>query len=63
MKIIDENENTPHYWEKDKEEYSYINIPTEGGYFLIKLLVLSMVKKRNYILTLSQQRIRGKNEV
>ena len=62
-KIIDENEKTHLITreEKDKEEYSYINIPIEGGYFLNKTVGFEYGKKEElYLKYLSQQRIRWK---
>ena len=47
--------------EKDKEEYSYINIPIEGGYFLNKTVGFEYGKKEElYLKYISQQRIRWK---
>ena len=61
--FIDENEKTHLITreEKDKEEYSYINIPIEGGYFLNKTVGFEYGKKEElYLKYLSQQRIRWK---
>ena len=62
-KIIDENEKTHLITkgEKDKEEYSYVNIPIEGGYFLNKTVGFEYGKKEElYLKYISQQRIRWK---
>ena len=62
-KIIDENEKTHLITkgEKDKEEYSYINIPIEGGYFLNKTVGFEYGKKEElYLKYISKQRIRWK---
>ena len=62
-KIIDQNEKTHLITrgEKDKEEYSYINIPIEGGYFLNKTVGFEYGKKEElYLKYISQQRIRWK---
>ena len=62
-KIIDENEKTHLITrgEKDKEEYSYINIPIEGGYFLNKTVGFEYGKKEElYLKYIGQQRIRWK---
>jgi len=62
-KTIDENEKTHLItrFERDKEEYSYINIPIEGGYFLNKTVGFEYGKKEELFLKyLSKQRIRWK---
>ena len=62
-KIIDENEKTHLITkgEKDKEEYSYINIPIEGGYFLNKTVGFEYGKKEQlYLKYISKHRIRWK---
>tara|TARA_Y100000991_G_C21750098_1_gene254272 strand:- start:24 stop:557 length:534 start_codon:yes stop_codon:yes gene_type:complete len=62
-KIIDENERTHLITkgERDKEEYSYINIPIEGGYFLNKTVGFEYGKKEQlYLKYISKQRIRWK---
>ena len=62
-KIIDENEKTHLITraERDKEEYSYISIPVEGGYFLNKTVGFEYGKKEElYLKYVSQQRIRWK---
>ena len=62
-KIIDENEKTHLITkgEKDKEEYSFINIPIEGGYFLNKTVGFEYGKKEQlYLKYISKQRIRWK---
>tara|TARA_B100000989_G_scaffold156995_1_gene117253 strand:+ start:157 stop:690 length:534 start_codon:yes stop_codon:yes gene_type:complete len=62
-RIIDENEKTHLITrgEKDKEEYSYINIPIEGGYFLNKTVGFEYGKKEQlYLKYISKQRIRWK---
>ena len=62
-KIIDENEKSHLITrgERDKEEYSYINIPIEGGYFLNKTVGFEYGKKEELFLKyLSKQRIRWK---
>ena len=62
-KIIDENEKTHLITkeEKEKEEYSYINIPVESGYFLNKTLGFEYGKKEElYLKYISQRRIRWK---
>ena len=62
-KIIDENEKTHLITkaEKDKEEYLYINIPIEGGYFLNKTVGYEYGKKEQlYLKYISKQRIRWK---
>ena len=62
-KIIDKNEKTHLITkgEKDKEEYSYINIPIEGGYFLNKTVGFEYGKKEQlYLKYISKQRIRWK---
>ena len=60
-KTIDENEKTHLItrFERDKEEYSYINIPIEGGYFLNKTVGFEYGKKEElYLKYISQYRIR-----
>ena len=62
-KTIDENEKTHLITkgERDKEEYSYINIPIEGGYFLNKTVGFEYGKKEElYLKYVSKQRIRWK---
>jgi len=62
-KIIDENEKTHLITraEREKEEYSYISIPVEGGYFLNKTVGFEYGKKEElYLKYVSQQRIRWK---
>ena len=62
-KKIDENEKTHLITrgERDKEEYSYINIPIEGGYFLNKTVSFDYGKKEELFLKyISNQRIRWK---
>ncbi len=64
-KIIDENEKTHLITkgERDKEEYSYINIPIEGGYFLNKTVGFEYGKKEQlYLKYISKQRIRWKKK-
>jgi hypothetical protein len=65
-KIIDENEKTHLItrYERDKEEYSYINIPIEGGYFLNKTVGFEFSKKEElYLKYLSKQKIRWKKMI
>ena len=60
-KEIDENEKTQliKRGDKDKEEYLYINIPIEGGYFLNKTVGFEYGKKEElYLKYISQYRIR-----
>ena len=60
---IDDNEKTHLITrgERDKEEYSYINIPIEGGYFLNKTVGFEYSKKEElYLKYISKQRIRWK---
>ena len=60
-KEIDENEKTHLITrgERDKEEYLYINIPIEGGYFLNKTVGFEYGKKEElYLKYISQYRIR-----
>ena len=62
-KKIDENEKTHLITrgERDKEEYLYINIPIEGGYFLNKTVGFEYGKKEElYLKYISQNRIRWK---
>ena len=62
-KIIDENEKTHLITrgEREREEYSYINIPIEGGYFLNKTTGFEYGKKEQlYLKYISKQRIRWK---
>ena len=62
-KIIDENEKTHLITrgEREREEYSYINIPIEGGYFLNKTIGFEYGKKEQlYLKYISKQRIRWK---
>ncbi|MDC0093445.1 hypothetical protein OAR00_00275 [Alphaproteobacteria bacterium] len=62
-KIIDENEKTHLITrgERDNEEYHYVNIPIEGGYFLNKTIGFEYSKKEElYLKYLSKQRIRWK---
>ena len=62
-KMIDENEKTHLITraEKDKGEYSFINIPIEGGYFLNKTVGFEYSKKEElYLKYISNQRIRWK---
>ena len=62
-KKIDENEKTHLITrvERDKEEYQYINIPIEGGYFLNKTVGFEYGKKEElYLKYISQYRIRWK---
>ncbi len=62
-KIIDQNEKTHLITkgERDKEEYSYINIPIEGGYFLNKTVGFEYGKKEElYLKYISKRRIRWK---
>ena len=62
-KKIDENEKTHLITrvERDKEEYLYINIPIEGGYFLNKTVGFEYGKKEElYLKYISQYRIRWK---
>tara|TARA_B100000989_G_scaffold297622_1_gene284013 strand:+ start:887 stop:1426 length:540 start_codon:yes stop_codon:yes gene_type:complete len=62
-KKIDQNEKTHLITrgERDKEEYSYINIPIEGGYFLNKTVGFEYGKKEElYLKYISQNRIRWK---
>ena len=64
-KIIDENEKTHLITkgEREKEEYSYINIPIEGGYFLNKTVGFEYGKKEQlYLKYISKQRIRWKKK-
>ena len=61
--MIDENEKTHLITrsEKDKGEYSFINIPIEGGYFLNKTVGFEYSKKEElYLKYISNQRIRWK---
>ena len=60
-KLIDENEKTHLITrgEKDKGEYSFINIPIEGGYFLNKTVGFEYSKKEElYLKYISNQRLR-----
>jgi len=62
-RIIDKNEKTHLITkgEREKEEYSYINIPIEGGYFLNKTVGFEYGKKEElYLKYISKQRIRWK---
>ena len=62
-KIIDENEKTHLITrgEREQEEYSYFNIPIEGGYFLNKTTGFEYGKKEQlYLKYISKQRIRWK---
>ena len=62
-RIIDKNEKTHLITkgEREKEEYSYINIPIEGGYFLNKTVGFEYGKKEQlYLKYISKQRIRWK---
>ena len=62
-KKIDQNEKTHLITrgERDKEEYLYINIPIEGGYFLNKTIGFEYGKKEElYLKYISQNRIRWK---
>ena len=62
-KTIDENQKTHLITkgERDKEEYLYINIPIEGGYFLNKTVGFEYGKKEElYLKYVSKQRIRWK---
>ena len=62
-KIIDEHEKTHLITrgEREREEYSYINIPIEGGYFLNKTTGFEYGKKEQlYLKYISKQRIRWK---
>ena len=62
-KTIDENEKTHLITkgERDKEEYLYINIPIEGGYFLNKTVGFEYGKKEElYLKYVSKQKIRWK---
>ncbi len=64
-KIIDENEKTHLITkgEREKEEYSYINIPIEGGYFLNKTAGFEYGKKEElYLKYISKQKIRWKKK-
>ena len=61
--VIDENEKTHLITraEKDKEEYFYMNVPIEGGYFLNKTTGFEYGKKEElYLKYISKQRIRWK---
>ena len=61
--VIDENEKTHLITraEKDKEEYFYMNVPIEGGYFLNKTSGFEYGKKEElYLKYISKQRIRWK---
>jgi hypothetical protein len=63
-KLIDENEKTHLITksEREKQEYSYINIPIEGGYFLNKTVGFEYSKKEElYLKFISQEKIRWKN--
>ena len=62
-KKIDENEKTHLItrFERDKDEYLYINIPIEGGYFLNKTVGFEYSKKEElYLKYISNHRIRWK---
>ena len=62
-KIIDKNEKTHLITkgERDKKEYSYVNIPVEGGYFLNKTVGFEYGKKEQlYLKYISKQKIRWK---
>ena len=64
-KKIDENEKTHLITrvERDKEEYLYVNIPIEGGYFLNKTVGFEYGKKEElYLRYISQSRIRWKKK-
>ena len=63
--MIDENEKTHLITrgEKEKGEYSFINIPIEGGYFLNKTVGFEYGKKEElYLRYISQSRIRWKKK-
>ena len=62
-KKIDENEKTHLITrgERDKEEYLYVNLPIEGGYFLNKTSSFEFGKKEQlYLQYINKHRIRWK---